>query len=117
MTDAANYLPARTAALFWIAGAGLTGRCRQAFRIWRRDRRCHASPNSAQTESACAGALGISWRDLPGISGSGMKADHRGCAASASGGHPPGGPHHGLCRRAAAGGVRGHPRGGQPGRI
>ncbi|MBP0988231.1 MAG: cobalamin biosynthesis protein, partial [Oscillospiraceae bacterium] len=25
--------------------------------IWRRDRRKHASPNSAQTESACAGAL------------------------------------------------------------
>ena len=30
-----------------------------AARIWRRDRRRHASPNSAQTESACAGALGL----------------------------------------------------------
>ena len=30
-----------------------------AWRIWRRDRRNHASPNSAQTESACAGALGV----------------------------------------------------------
>ncbi len=30
-----------------------------AFRIWRRDRRKHASPNSAQTESVCAGALCI----------------------------------------------------------
>ena len=60
LDDAANYLPARTAALFWIAGAGLTGQSAAgAFRIWRRDRRCHASPNSAQTESACAGALGI----------------------------------------------------------
>lgn len=32
---------------------------RQAWRIWRRDSRKHASPNSAQTESVCAGALGI----------------------------------------------------------
>ena len=30
-----------------------------AWKIWRRDRRNHASPNSAQTESACAGALGV----------------------------------------------------------
>ena len=30
-----------------------------AFRIWRRDRRKHKSPNSAQTESVCAGALRI----------------------------------------------------------
>ena len=30
-----------------------------SLRIWRRDRRRHASPNSAQTESAAAGALGI----------------------------------------------------------
>ena len=28
-------------------------------RIWRRDRRNHASPNSAQTESVCAGLLGV----------------------------------------------------------
>ena len=32
---------------------------RNAFRIWRRDRRKHASPNAAQTESACAGALQV----------------------------------------------------------
>ncbi|MCD8120402.1 MAG: adenosylcobinamide-phosphate synthase CbiB, partial [Lachnospiraceae bacterium] len=36
---------------------GISGR--NAFRIWRRDRLKHASPNSAQTESACAGALGV----------------------------------------------------------
>ncbi len=60
LDDAANYLPARIAALFWIAAAFLTGHDgRGAFRIWRRDNRCHASPNSAQTESACAGSLGI----------------------------------------------------------
>lgn len=32
---------------------------KNAYRIWRRDRRNHKSPNSAQTESACAGALGL----------------------------------------------------------
>ena len=60
LDDAANYLPSRLAALCWIVGAFLTGQAgRGAWRIWRRDRRNHASPNSAQTESACAGALGV----------------------------------------------------------
>lgn len=60
LDDAANYLPSRLAAVFWIAAAGLTGQdVPNAWRIWRRDRRNHASPNSAQTESACAGALGV----------------------------------------------------------
>ena len=60
LDDAANYLPSRMAALLWIAAAALTGQdWRDAWRVWRRDRRCHASPNSAQTESACAGALGV----------------------------------------------------------
>ena len=30
-----------------------------AWRIFRRDRMKHASPNSAQTDSVCAGALGL----------------------------------------------------------
>lgn len=60
LDDAANYLPSRLAAVFWIAAAGLTGQdAPNAWRIWRRDRRNHVSPNSAQTESACAGALGV----------------------------------------------------------
>ena len=60
LDDAANFLPARLAALLWIAAAGLAGfDAKNAWRIWRRDRFCHASPNSAQTESACAGALGV----------------------------------------------------------
>ena len=60
LDDAANYLPSRLAAVFWIAAAGLTGQdAPNAWRIWRRDRRNHDSPNSAQTESACAGALGV----------------------------------------------------------
>ena len=58
LDDAANWLPSRLAALLWVAAAALTGNsARGAWRIWRRDR--HASPNSAQTESACAGALGV----------------------------------------------------------
>ena len=60
LDDVANYLPSRIAALLWVAAAALTGNdARSAWRIWRRDRRNHASPNSAQTESACAGALGV----------------------------------------------------------
>lgn len=60
LDDAANYLPSRIAALLWVAAAALTGNsARGAWKIWRRDRRNHASPNSAQTESACAGALGV----------------------------------------------------------
>ena len=59
--DAANYLPARLSALLMcLAAALLPGfRGRDALRIWRRDRRKHKSPNSAQTEAACAGALGV----------------------------------------------------------
>ena len=60
LDDVANYLPSRIAALLWVAAAALTGNdARNAWRIWRRDRRNHASPNSAQTESACAGALNV----------------------------------------------------------
>ena len=55
------------AAMFAGAAAGEAGErikpadygAKGAWKIWRRDNRNHASPNSAQTESACAGALGI----------------------------------------------------------
>lgn len=60
LDDGANYIPARLSALAMIGAAfllKLDGR--GAWRVWRRDRRNHASPNSAQTESACAGALGV----------------------------------------------------------
>ena len=60
LDDAANYIPARLAALFLIAATRLCGEnAGEARRIWRRDRRKHASPNSAQCEAAVAGALGI----------------------------------------------------------
>lgn len=60
LDDVVNYLPARLAALLMIAASGFTGlQMKNAWRIWRRDRRNHASPNSAQTESVMAGALGV----------------------------------------------------------
>lgn len=60
LDDAANYLPARlTACLVCVAAALLGHSPRRAYQVWRRDRRCHASPNSGQTEAAVAGALGI----------------------------------------------------------
>ncbi len=60
LDDVANYIPSRIAALWWIVASPLAGgSLKNAWKIWRRDRRNHASPNSAQTESACAGSLGI----------------------------------------------------------
>lgn len=60
LDDAANFLPSRLSALLMVAAAFLSGLdWRRAWRIFKRDRFCHASPNSAQTEAACAGALGI----------------------------------------------------------
>lgn len=60
MDDVFNYIPSRVTALFMIAAAFLTGMDgKNAWKIWRRDRRKHASPNSAQTESVCAGAFRV----------------------------------------------------------
>lgn len=62
LDDAVNYIPARISAYFMVLAAFLCGKCfdcRRAYRIYKRDNRNHASPNSAQTESVCAGALGI----------------------------------------------------------
>lgn len=60
LDDVLNWIPSRTSALFMIAAAWLLQMdARGAWRIFRRDRYRHKSPNSAQTEAACAGALGI----------------------------------------------------------
>ena len=60
MDDAANFLPARLSALLMIAAGFLLGLdAKNGWRIFRRDRFNHASPNSAQTESVCAGLLGV----------------------------------------------------------
>ena len=60
MDDLANWIPARLSALLMMAaGALLRLDVKNGWRIFLRDRRCHASPNSAQTESVCAGLLGL----------------------------------------------------------
>ena len=60
LDDFMNFVPSRLSALLLIASAGLGGfDAKTAYLIWRRDNRNHSSPNSAQTESACAGALGL----------------------------------------------------------
>lgn len=58
--DVVNFIPARISALLMTAAAFLTGMDgKHAWKIYRRDRYHHASPNSAQTEAVCAGALRI----------------------------------------------------------
>lgn len=60
MDDVLNYIPARLSAFLMIAASWvLKMDARGAWRIYLRDRRKHASPNSAQTEAVCAGALQI----------------------------------------------------------
>lgn len=62
LDDVMNYVPARISAYVMIFAAYIGGRDFNggyAKKIYKRDNRNHASPNSAQTESVCAGALGI----------------------------------------------------------
>lgn len=62
LDDLVNYIPSRISAWLMICAAFIGGKSysgRQAYKIYKRDNRKHASPNSAQTESVCAGALGI----------------------------------------------------------
>lgn len=67
--DVVNFFPSRLGAYLMIAACALVqifgkeGRpfynAKNAYRIYKRDRRKHSSPNSAQTESVCAGALQV----------------------------------------------------------
>lgn len=74
LDDVLNFLPSRISALLMIAAVFLLSarektddqtaapaqwNAKNAARIWKRDRRNHASPNSAQTEAVMAGALGV----------------------------------------------------------
>jgi len=60
LDDIANFIPARITALLMIAASALNGLdYKNAFRMFLRDRKNHKSPNSAQTESVCAGALNV----------------------------------------------------------
>ena len=58
LDDLLNFLPARLSGVLMCLAAPLAGQDgRNAWRIFRRDRRRHKSPNSAHTEAAAAGAL------------------------------------------------------------
>lgn len=58
--DAVNFIPSRLCAVLMVLSCPILGLdMHSAWRIFRRDRRKHDSPNSAETESACAGALGV----------------------------------------------------------
>lgn len=60
LDDVVNYIPARFSAYMMILSAYMLGMDgKNAYRIYKRDRYKHASPNSAHTESVCAGALRI----------------------------------------------------------
>lgn len=60
LDDIVNFIPARLTALFMILASKL---CKfdaaNAWKIFKRDRYKHASPNSAQTEAVMAGALDV----------------------------------------------------------
>jgi len=58
--DVANYIPSRVAAYLMITASFIIKMdYKNAYKIYKRDRYNHKSPNSAQTESVCAGALNI----------------------------------------------------------
>ena len=62
LDDVVNFFPARISAILMILATIFVGKdfdTKGAYRIFIRDRYNHKSPNSAQTESACAGALGV----------------------------------------------------------
>ena len=62
LDDFVNFLPARISACLMIIASFLAGRHfsgKGAWTIYKRDRKKHTSPNSAQTEAVCAGALSI----------------------------------------------------------
>ncbi len=60
LDDIVNFIPSRIAAFCMIlASAILNLSVKDAIRIFIRDRYCHASPNSAQTEAVMAGALQV----------------------------------------------------------
>ena len=61
LDDVLNFVPARLSGILMCLGAALLPGCSggRAWRIFWRDRKKHASPNSAHSEAACAGALGV----------------------------------------------------------
>ncbi|MFJ6198671.1 cobalamin biosynthesis protein [Micromonospora sp. NPDC092111] len=60
LDDLLNLVPARLTGLLTVAAAPIVhGDRARAWRVWRRDRNDHPSPNAGQCEAAMAGALGV----------------------------------------------------------
>ena len=64
LDDVMNWIPSRLSGLLMTEAAFLLGKKRgfdgkKAWKVFLRDRKNHKSPNSAQTEAVCAGALGL----------------------------------------------------------
>ncbi len=62
LDDAVNFIPSRFCALMMVVSCSIPGKAfsmKNAWKIFKRDRFNHESPNSAQTESVMAGALSI----------------------------------------------------------
>lgn len=60
LDDVLNFIPARLSGIFMIIASLFCGLdFKNAIKIFKRDRFNHASPNSAQTEAVCAGALNV----------------------------------------------------------
>lgn len=60
--DVLNFIPARISGLLFVVSCIFLGddfNTASSFDILKRDRKKHSSPNSAHTEAACAGALGV----------------------------------------------------------
>ena len=68
LDDVVNFFPARISAFLMIGAAFLSGKSyngRQAWRIWRRDSRKHASPNSARRNPYVPAHWEYSWQEMP----------------------------------------------------
>ena len=61
LDDVVNYIPARLSAGFMLLAAAVIPKFsgKEAWSMYKRDRKKSASPNAAQTESVCAGALQV----------------------------------------------------------
>ena len=58
--DIANFIPARITGILMVISTFIIGlNTKEAWRILRRDRKKHTSPNSGVPEAACAGALTV----------------------------------------------------------
>lgn len=77
--DVLNFIPSRICAvLIILCSWGRRFDRKRAAKIWKRDRRKHKSPNSAQSEAAMAGALGIELAGDASYFGKVVKKDYIG---------------------------------------